>query len=259
MRRLASGLCALAIVIAIVATIGFLVEEPALADLDPRACSSQTQVLTARQERVRMVIPRNWCASDHPSYPGVLVSIVPAVRNAPPGEILLTAEPFTRQLYCSWSVACRTQASNTAKYACGLREKLAAARLRVGPAQLGPKENEVAGLPSMWFEFDDGKRFLRQAIAVTGDRALSLVLTTPTADARTSHARPFDQALRTLQILTAAESVAPTGTVVDAGVVAPPNDAPDKKDEPHAGSGNGSGSGSAAPPVRINPIGDCPR
>jgi hypothetical protein len=245
MRRLASALCALAIVAAIVIAIGFLVEEPALADLEPRACSTLTQVLTARQERVRMVIPRNWCASDHPSYPGLLVSIVPAMRNAPQGEILLTAEPFTRQLYCSWSVACRSQTSNTARYACALREKLAAARMRVGPAQLGPKETEAVGLPSMWFEFDDGKRFLRQAVAVTNERALSLVLTTPTSDARASHVRPFDQALRTLQILTAAESAAPTGAA-DAGV---------EGDEVKSTDGGVA----PVPTPRESPIGACPR
>jgi hypothetical protein len=247
MRRIATGLCALITLVVIVLVVGVVVEKPAIADLDPKACSNQTQVLTARQERVRMVIPRNWCGSDHPGYPGVLVSLTPMVRSAPQGEILLTAEPFTRDLYCSWSTTCRNQSTNTAKYACALRERLIASRLKVGPAQLGPKENEAAGLPSMWFEYEDGRRFLRQAVAVTGERALSLVLSTTSVDARSTHARAFDQALRTLQILTVAESVAPVGAV-DAGVV-------------EIGGDAGSGSGSATPAIapRTSPIGPCPR
>jgi hypothetical protein len=247
MRRLAAFLSALIGFVVVVLVVGFLVEKPAIADLDPKACSNQTQVLTARAERVRMVIPRNWCGSDHPGYPGILVSITPNVRSAPQGEILLTAEPFTRELYCSWSPNCRNQSSLSAKYACALREKLTASRLRVGPAQLGPKENEVAGLPSIWFEFEDGKRFLRQAVAVTGDRALSLVLSAPSIDARSTHVRAFDQALRTLQILSAGEANAPTGAT-DAGVVG--SDAAE-------GSGSGSGSGEPAPVSRQDPIGPC--
>ena len=48
--------------------------------------------------------------------------------------------------------------------------------MHVGPSQAGPKENEEAGLPSVWFEYDDGKHFLRQAVALDDDRAVSLVL-----------------------------------------------------------------------------------
>jgi hypothetical protein len=116
---------------------------------------------------------------------------------------VLTAETFTRELYCSWSINCRNQTTNTARYACALREQLTKQRMRVGPTQLGPKENDAAGLPSVWFEYDDGKRFLRQAVAVTDARAISLVLSAPSNEARAAHVRPFDQALRTLQLLTA--------------------------------------------------------
>jgi len=248
MRRFASAVSALAMLIAGAFAIGFLVEESAHADLDPKGCSNQTtQVLTTRQERIRMVIPRNWCGSDHPGYPGVLVSITPMLRTAPPGEILLTAEPFTRELYCSWPVACRNQASNTAKYACALREKLAASRMRVGPAQLGPRENETNGLPSMWFEFDDNRRFLRQAVAVTADRAYSLVLSAPSIDARTSHVRAFDSALRTLQLLEAPAEPGDAGVPVDNDAKPPPSDGGITPPPP------------SAPVQRQSPIGPCPR
>jgi hypothetical protein len=217
MTRLASAISALAMLGVIALVIGFLVEESS-AELEPKGCPTQgpTQVFTSRGDRVRIVIPRGWCATDHPSYPGFLVSMI---HNQPPGQIQLTSEPFTRELYCSWPVSCRNLTTNTQKYACALREKLANLRMRVGPSQLGPKENELAGLPSVWFEYDDNKTFLRQAVAVTQDRALSLVLSAPTNDARTAHVRPFDTALRTLQTLTAGEAAAPTGST-DAAVVA---------------------------------------
>ncbi len=243
MTRLASAIGALAMLIAIALAIGFLVEE-SHAELEPKGCPTQgpTQVFTSRADRVRIIIPRGWCATDHPSYPGLLVSML---HNQPPGEILLTSEPFARELYCSWPVSCRNLTTNTQKYACALREKLSALRMRVGPSQLGPRENEAAGLPSVWFEYDDNKRFLRQAVAVNGDRALSLVLSAPTGDARANHVRPFDTALRTLAVLTAAESAAPTGSI-DAAV----------DDALTTLSGD---AGVLPPPVpRESPIGPCP-
>jgi len=253
MTRLGSLLGAIALLGALGFGVAIVVEKSADAELDPKGCPLQgpTQVFTSRVDRVRIVIPRGWCSTDHPSYPGLLVSMI---HNQPPGQILLTSEPFTRELYCSWPVACRNLSTNTAKYACALREKLTALRMRVGPSQLGPKENELAGLPSVWFEYDDNKRFLRQAIAVTEDRALSLVMSASSTDARTAHVRPFDTALRTLQLLTAAESAAPAGST-DAAVV-------DDDDDDDDDAGNTpviDGGISPAMPPRESPIGPCPR
>lgn len=244
MTRLSSAISALVVLGAI--ACGLLLLVPAAnADLDPKPCASRedaTQVFTSRTERVRIVVPRDWCATETPSYPGLLLTMI---HDQPYGRILLTSEPFTRELYCSWPIACRNLASNTAKYACALRDKLATQRMKVGPSQLGPKENEVAGLPSVWFEFEDPKRFLRQAVAVTNDRALSLVLSTSSADARAAYARPFDTALRTLQLLTAAESAAPPGST-DAAV------------EPADAVAELADGGTAAPPPpRESPIGPC--
>lgn len=224
--------------------IVFLVEE-SRAELEPKGCQleGQPQVFTSRSDRVRIVIPRGWCATDHPSYPGFLVSMI---HQQPPGQIQLTSEPFTRELYCSWPVSCRNPPTNTAKYACALRDKLTNLRMRVGPSQLGPKENELAGLPSVWFEYDDGKKFLRQAVAVTADRAVSLVLSAPSNEARAQHVRPFDTSLRTLQLLTAAESAAPVGST-DAAVVVD-----DATATPPATDG-----GVTPPTPPRSPIGDC--
>jgi hypothetical protein len=243
MRRFATAAFAIALLASLVIALGFLVEE-SQAELE-------NQVFTSRADRIQMVVPRGWRATDQPSYPGLLLWMM---RTQPPGQIVLTGETFTRDLFCSWPVACRNlRDSNTAKYVCALRERLAAQRLRVGPVQQGPKENELAGLPSVWFEYDDGKRFLRQAVAVTSDRAISLVLTAPTVEARAAHGRPFDQALRTLRILSAAETAptidAPSGLFDATPSTLPADGAP--RDA-------GVVFESAAPP-RLDPIGPCPR
>ena len=212
MRRLARALLPLSLLIALVA-IGVVLVEDSRAELE-------NQVFTSRANRLRLIVPRGWRATDHPTYPGLLLWMM---RTQPPGQVALSAEAFTRELYCSWPPECRAAIDTpTGKYACALRAKLQAQRIRVGPVQAGPKENEAAGLPSVWFEYDDGKRFLRQALAVTNDRAVSLVLSAPSLEARSAHVRSFDQALRTLRLLTAAES-APAGVdaspAVDASII----------------------------------------
>lgn len=206
------------IAIAVVAAIAIAVGTPTVnADLE-------NQVFTSRTHRVRLVVPRGWRATDQPSYPGLLMWML---RNQPEGKMVLTAEPFTRAMYCSWPLDCRTSADPLpAKLACALRAKLAAQRLRVGPTQAGPKENELAGIPSVWFELDDGKRHLRQAVALDEERVVSLVLHASSAEARTAHVRAFEQALRTLRPLTDEEmgipAQAPEAVVMqlvsDAGV-----------------------------------------
>ncbi|HEY0253082.1 MAG TPA: hypothetical protein VGC41_16215, partial [Kofleriaceae bacterium] len=131
----------------------------------------ENQVFTSREDAIRLVVPRGWRASDAPSYPGVLLWLM-----RPEGKILLTSEPFTRQLYCSWPITCRSShdvASPQAKMACALRQKLVNESFRIGPIQEGPKENEDVGLPSVWFDYDDGKHFMRQAIALDEEHAFS--------------------------------------------------------------------------------------
>jgi hypothetical protein len=214
LRRLIFPL-ALAAALAVIA--GVLVEESA-ADLDG-------QVFTSRPDRLQLLVPRGWRSSDQKSYPGMLLWMA---RSQPQGQIELTGEDFTRELYCSWPVTCRTSRDNlpAAKYACALRVKLEAQHLRVGPIQAGPRENETAGVASVWFEYDDGRHFLRHAIAMSADRAFSLVLSTPTAEARATHTRAFEQVLRTMQLLTAEETAQATG--IDAAVAindAMPSDA----------------------------------
>jgi hypothetical protein len=218
------------------------------------AADLENQVFTSKQEAIRLVIPRGWRATDQASYPGLLLWLM---RNQPDGRIALTAEPFTRNLFCSWPVQCQaSRETNAAKYACALRTQLVRQHFHVGPTQIGPKENETAGLPSVWFEYDDGSHFLRQAIAMDQRHAVSLVLSAPSADARANQIRAFEQTLRTLRPLTP-EELGVAGSAAAIGSAS-------------AGSGIGSdGNGSAggtssagsdnagSAGLSINPVGAC--
>lgn len=242
MSRWFAALLAFVLLCAMTIGVGVLVDDVAHAELE-------NSVFTSRANRLRMVVPRGWRATDQPSYPGLLLWML---RSQPPGQIVLTAETFTREQYCSWPIACRTSPESlSSKYACALRAKLQTQRMQVGPVQAGPKDNEAAGLPSVWFEYDDGKRFLRQAVAVGGDHTVTLVLSAPTNDARAAHVRPFEQALRTLRPLTSDEEA-----------VASPDAAP----VPQAPVDGGApvdatvidGGFESAPAPKVNPVGPCP-
>jgi hypothetical protein len=157
------------------------------------------------------------------------------MRGQPDAHIVLTAEPFTRKQYCSWPITCRTSHDALpSKLACALRAQLEeAARAQnhtahIGPPQAGPKENEAAGMPSVWFEYDDGEHFFRQAVALTEDRVVGLLLSTSSTEARAGYVRAFEQALRTLRPLTIEEAnaaAAPPAPMPapDAGVPSPPS------------------------------------
>jgi hypothetical protein len=255
MKRLIAATATLALVVLIVFGAGrWLVGES--------AAELENQVFTSRTDRIRIVVPRGWRGTDQPSYPGLALWMM---RSQPPGRIVLTSEPFTRELYCSWPIACRTShESSASKYACAIRQKLTAQRYRVGPVQAGPKDNEASGLPSVWFEYDDGKTFLRHAIALgASDRAVSLVLSAPTNDARATHVRAFEQALRTLRTVSAEEAAASTSSL-DAG--APPialqdgshADAAPLSDAAEPGDGGVTPQFESAPAPREAPVGPCP-
>jgi hypothetical protein len=220
------------------------------------AAELENLVFTSREARLRMIVPRNWRASDQTSYPGLVLWM--ARSDPQPGQIQLTVERFTRELYCSWPRSCQVSREGLpSRYACALRATLEAKRLRVEAVQAGPKENESAGLPSIWFDYDDGKHFLRQAIAFSpDDYAISLVLSAGSKEARATHGRAFEQALRTLHVVTAEETARAEG--IDAPV-APPSDA-SIIDSTALADGAVLDAGvvfESAPAPKVNPIGPC--
>jgi hypothetical protein len=229
-----------------------------LADLENQQRGGEGGVFTSSSNHLQLVVPRTWHASDQASYPGMLLWLE---HGQPDAHIVLTADSFTHELYCSWvrasrrkdaPPACRSTSLPT-KFACALQAKLRDQHMRVGPIEAGPKENEVAGIETVLFEYDDGKHFLRQAVAVTDDRAVSLLLSTTSADARASYVRAFEQALRTLAPWTEQTPATPDSTAQapqvpeDAGVL------PDA-----------AGSATAPVPVlvsapasKVQPVGTC--
>jgi hypothetical protein len=234
----------LAFGLAIVAITTAILVGESVADLE-------NQVFTSRPDKLRLVVPRGWVATDQPSYPGLLLSMM---REQPEGRMMLTAEGWNRGLYCSWPVSCRTSKEPLpTKYACALRQKLGLDhKVKVGPVQGGPKENEAAGLPSVWFEYDDGKHFVRQAVAIANERAVSLLLVAPSSEARGSHVRAFEQALRTLQILVETATELADAAVVDA--------LPDDAITPLVDGAmlDAGALFESAPAPRIEPVGTCP-
>lgn len=227
----------------------------------------EDHVFTSRADRIRIVVPRGWRESDAPTYPGLLLWMM-----RPQATIVLTGEELTRDLYCSWPVACRTSHefdTMQGKLACALRQQLTHERMRVGPVQSGPKENEASGVPSVWFDYDDGKHFMRQAVALGDSRVFSLVLSASTAEVRNGQIRAFEQTLRTLRPLTADELGAPpapgTTIVLDGGVAALGDAGAGATLATDGGVGPAAPAPSPAratgsvdaPAAKINPIGPC--
>lgn len=230
---------------ALVFVVGIALAIVAIGSIRPAAADLENQVFTSKAERLRLVVPRGWRATDQASYPGLLLWMM---RSQPEGRIVVTAEPFSRALYCSWPLACRLNKDALGlRYACALRDRFVKLGMHVGPVQAGPRENEAAGLPSVWFEYDDGKHFVRQAIAYDDERAISVVLGTPTVEARTTHVRSFEQALRTLRPIEGGDTGSPS-ELGDAGV-ATRDGGPEAAVVPSA----------SRPAPRLNPIGPCPQ
>jgi len=221
--------------------------------VDARA-DLENQVYTSKADQLEIVVPRGWRATDQPTYPGILLSMM---HDAPDAHIVLTAEPFTRKAYCGWPLACRTSHDALpVKLACALTKQLAGPKqdggfeMHVGATQAGPRENEANGLPTVWFEYDDGHHFFRQAVALTEDRVVTLLLSTASADARTSYVRAFEQALRTLKPLEqqeAPEAAPPPTAPLDGGVLPDASAAPAKT----------PGTFSSAPAPKVQPVGSC--
>jgi hypothetical protein len=230
-----------------------------LADLENQQRGGEGGLFTSSTNHLQLVVPRTWHASDQASYPGMLLWLE---HGQPDADIVLTADPFTHELYCSWVRASRSRNAPPAcrsnslpmKFACALQMKLRDQHMRIGPIEAGPKENEVAGMETVLFEYDDGKHFLRQAVGVTDDRAVSLLLSTTSADARASYVRAFEQALRTLAPWTEQPSATPDST-------APPA----QQQVPEDGGVLPDAAGSAvtapvlvsAPASKVQPVGTC--
>ena len=201
----------------------------------PSDATLEGQVFTSDTHRLRMTAPRGWRPSDQPTYPGVLLWMR---RSKPPGLMLLTSETIDDEAYCSWPAQCRQQSELlAAQYACALAARLEHIGFKVGPVQTGPRDGELS---SVWFEYEDGKKFMRQGVATDEARAHTLILSTSSSQQRGNHVRAFDQALRSMHPL-AEEEVAPPDATPP-----PPSDAPSS--DAYVGPDAAPGPGMLPPP-----------
>jgi hypothetical protein len=180
---------ALVAAVAVTAVLA-LVRDRASAGLDG-------EVYTSREANIRMAVPRGWRVSDLPSYPGVLLWMA---HTKPPGMMLLTVDTIDRNVRCSWPATCRTAGRPLAEQmACGIAARLEKSGFKPGPIQSGR---------TPWFDYEDGKQWLRQAVLVAGTHGVTVILSAPSVTDRASHARAFDRAVRSLRALTASEAAA---------------------------------------------------
>lgn len=204
------------------------------ADLD-------SQLFTSREHRIKLTVPKGWRASELPSYPGIVLWML---RSQPEARIVVGAEALRQELVCAWPAECRSLSKPLAeRYACALRSQLERQDILVGQIQSGPKENVAAGMPSVWFEFTDGKRYVRQALAANERRVVSLALTAGSIADRGTHARAFDQALRSLHELSEAEARAASPSALADNGAAPSAETPSA----NAGSPSPASSASTTP------------
>lgn len=263
-RSTARALVALAAV-GVASALGALLRPvPVSAELD-------NQLFTSSEHRIKITVPKGWRPSELPSYPGIVLWML---RSQPEARIVVGTEELRQELVCAWPSECRALSKPLSeRYACALRTQLERQNILVGQIQAGPKENVAAGMPSVWFEFTDGKRYVRQAVAANERRVVSFALSTGSIADRGTHARAFDQALRSLQELSEAEAraaspaSAPTDSPPTSGSAAtppaPPSSAPSSSPPSTAPAPAPSPSSDSASRTKIlvplfNPTERCP-
>jgi hypothetical protein len=253
MRPVLARCAARALAVAVASVLAGVLAHPSAvqAELD-------NQLFTSSVHRIKITVPKGWRPSELPSYPGIILWML---RSQPEGRIVVGTEPLRQELYCSWPPECRALSQPLAgRYACALRTQLERQNLLLGPVQSGPKENLASGLPSVWFEFTDGKRYVRQALAATERRVVSFALSTGSAADRGSHARAFDQALRSLQELSEEEARPTAGDASAPAAGTPPASGSSASSTSSSPSSSPSSStpSSSTPPSSPSPAASVP-
>ena len=191
----------------------------ALALQAPRAQVVENQLFRDDKNGVALSVPRGWRASTQPIYPGVALWMS---RSQPAATLFVSIEPTTQALVCSWPKPCRAPGNSlAATYACAVRDTVQRMRSQATASGRGGREASDAGFDAQWLEYQNGQRFVRHAIFMNSQRAVSIVLATTSFDARATHTRTFEQMLRTVRTFTPTENVAtptaPNSAVPTAG------------------------------------------
>ncbi len=135
-------------------------------------------VYKSKKWRVSLTGPKGWQLSDNSSYPSILLWME---HRRPEGRMLFSAEilakPIDAQAYAAQT----------------------SARLeKLGFTVRAPQLHSATG--AYWIDFDDGKKFLRQALLVPSKLGIgfSLTLSAPDATTRGHFLRAFDYTLRSI-------------------------------------------------------------
>lgn len=122
--------------------------------------------------------PKGWQLNEHSSYPSILLWMA---HRRPEARMLFSAEKLV-------------DVKDTQTYATQTAARLEKLGFRVRAPQL----HSATG--AYWMDFDDGKRFLRQALLVPSQLGIGYALTLSAPDIRTRGQllRAFDYALRSI-------------------------------------------------------------
>jgi len=171
MSRRAPALFALATLVALARPVG--------AELDG-------DVFTSTDDGVRIEVPRGWRASDHSAYPRVLLTLS---RSKPRARIVVTIDPIVPGCRDVDVVFC---SSDPAAAMTRLRERLD----RLGARVTAQQQSRTPEL-----EYEAPRRYVRHGLVVVGDRVVSVIVSTDTAEDRTALRRTFDRVMQSVRPL----------------------------------------------------------
>ncbi len=140
-------------------------------------------VFQSKVWKVKLSPPRGWQASDHSTYPGVLLWML---HQPTQSRMLFAAEKILPSM---------KHAKSAQDYATHTAVQLQA----LGYVVRAPQLHSATG--AFWMDFNDGKHFLRQAVLVPdgSDVGYSLSLSTSDPKTRSSLLRVFDHTLRSVK------------------------------------------------------------
>jgi len=174
--------------LATLAAVSWLAIAPA--SIEVARAEVEDEILTSTEHGFRAELPRGWRVTEHSGYPGVVVWMS---RTNPPVKILITADPIADDCRASSRLFCSL---DPVQVAAALRAQLAATGFTVTPI-------EQSRTPE--FEYDDGRRYLRQSVVVIGDRVITILLAAASASERLHQGRTFDRLTQSVRALPAAQ------------------------------------------------------
>lgn len=143
---------------------------------------------TSAADRVRIEVPRGWRASDHSAYPRVLLTLS---RSKPRARIVVTIDPIVP--------GCRTDVDAVF---CSTDPSAAMTRLRERLDRVGVRVTAQQQSRTPELEYEAPRRYVRHGLVIVGDRVVSVIVSTDTAEDRTALRRTFDRVMQSVRPFT---------------------------------------------------------